>query len=167
MDYQSLVDFSGWTFIAQILNLFIQMYLFKRFLFKPVKEILAKRQAEVDAVYEKADQANLEAQQAKTDYEAHLLTANTEAEQITQRALEQARAQSDELLAAAQSEAAAMRQKAEADIALERRKAVNEMKGEISGLAVDLASKLIRKDMSQEDHERLIEQFIDELGDEA
>ena len=44
MSYQSLVAFEGWTFIAQILNLFIQMYLFKRFLFKPIQKILAQRQ---------------------------------------------------------------------------------------------------------------------------
>ena len=134
MDYQSLVAFNGWTFIAQILNLFIQLYLFKRFLFKPIKNILAKRQAEVDAIYDEADKAKLDAETAKSDYEAHLLTANTEAE---------------------------------ADIELERRKAVNEMKGEISDLAVSIASKVVSKELNAADHERLIEQFIEELGDEA
>ena len=167
MDYQSLVAFNGWTFIVQILNLFIQLYLFKRFLFKPIKDILAKRQAEVDEVYDEANKANLEAQTAKTDYEARLLTANTEAEAITQRAIESARAQSDALITSAQAEAAAMKQKAEADIELERRKAVNEMKGEISELAVSIASKVVSKDLTAEDHERLIEQFIEDLGDEA
>lgn len=167
MDYQSLVAFNGWTFIAQILNLFIQLYLFKRFLFKPIKNILAKRQAEVDAIYDEADKAKLDAQTAKTDYEAHLLTANAEAEAITQRAMESARAQSDALITSAQAEAAAMKQKAEADIELERRKAVNEMKGEISDLAVSIASKVVSKELNAADHERLIEQFIEELGDEA
>ena len=167
MDYQSLVAFNGWTFIAQILNLFIQLYLFKRFLFKPIKNILAKRQAEVDAIYDEADKAKLDAETAKSDYEAHLLTANTEAEAITQRAMDNARAQSEALISSAQAEAAAMKQKAEADIELERRKAVNEMKGEISELAVSIASKVVSKDLTAEDHERLIEQFIEDLGDEA
>ena len=167
MDYQSLVAFNGWTFIAQILNLFIQLYLFKRFLFKPIKNILAKRQAEVDAIYDEADKAKLDAETAKSDYEAHLLTANTEAEAITQRAMDNARAQSEALISSAQAEAAAMKQKAEADIELERRKAVNEMKGEISELAVSIASKVVSKDLTAEDHERLIEQFIEDLGDAA
>ena len=167
MDYQSLVAFNGWTFIAQILNLFIQLYLFKRFLFKPIKNILAKRQAEVDAIYDEADKAKLDAETAKSDYEAHLLTANTEAEAITQRAMDNARAQSEALISSAQAEAAAMKQKAEADIELARRKAVNEMKGEISELAVSIASKVVSKDLTAEDHERLIEQFIEDLGDEA
>lgn len=165
--YQSLVAFEGWTFIAQILNLFIQLYLFKRFLFKPVKDILAKRQAEVDAIYDEANQANADAQTAKTDYETHLLTANSEAEAITQRAMESARAQSEALISSAQAEAAAMKQKAESDIALERRKAMGEMKSEISDLAVSIASKVVSKELTPADHERLIEQFIEDLGDEA
>lgn len=165
--YQSLVAFEGWTFIAQILNLFIQLYLFKRFLFKPIKDILAKRQAEVDAIYDEANQANADAQSAKTDYEAHLLTANSEAEAITQRAVDSARAQSEALISSAQAEAAAMKQKAESDIALERRKAMGEMKSEISDLAVSIASKVVSKELTPADHERLIEQFIEDLGDEA
>lgn len=167
MDYQSLVSFSGWTFIAQILNLFIQLYLFKRFLFKPIKDIIAKRQQEVDEIYDEANQANADAQSAKSGYEAHLQQASAEAQAITERALNNARTQSEALLSAAQSEAAAIKQKAESDIALERRKATEQMKGEISELAVSIASKVVRKELNPADHEQLIEQFIDDLGDEA
>ncbi len=86
MSYQSLVAFEGWTFIAQILNLFIQMYLFKKFLFKPIQNILAQRQQEVDTLYADADSAKQDAESAKAEYEGHLLTARTEAEEITERA---------------------------------------------------------------------------------
>ncbi|HBJ16848.1 MAG TPA: hypothetical protein DDY81_03305 [Clostridiales bacterium] len=78
MSYQSLVAFEGWTFIAQILNLFLQLYLFKKFLFKPIQNIIAKRQQEVDAVYADADSAKKDAELAKAEYEGHLLTARTE-----------------------------------------------------------------------------------------
>ncbi len=49
MQVQELVGIIPWTFVAQICNLFIQMYLIKRFLFKPVHEILEKRRAAADA----------------------------------------------------------------------------------------------------------------------
>ena len=65
MSYQSLVDFNGWTLIAQILNLFIQIYLFKRFLFKPVKKIFEQRQQEVDSLYADAEKAKQDAETAK------------------------------------------------------------------------------------------------------
>lgn len=167
MSYQSLVAFEGWTFIATILNLFIQMFLFKKFLFKPVKNILAQRQQEVDAIYAEADTAKKDAESAKAEYEGHLLTARTEAEAITARAVQNAQTRSDALLAGAQSEAAALREKATRDIALERRKAMNEIKSEISGLAVEIASKVVEKEIDEKQHEALIERFIDELGEQA
>ena len=167
MSYQSLVAFEGWTFIAQILNLFIQMYLFKRFLLKPMQNILAQRQQEVDNIYADADSAKKDAESAKAEYEGHLLTARTEAEAITERAVKNAQTRSDAMLASAQSEAAAMREKASRDIELERRKAMNEMKREISGLAVEIASKVAEKEIDEKQHEALIERFIDELGEES
>ena len=159
MSYQSLVAFEGWTFIAQILNLFIQMYLFKKFLFKPIQNILAQRQQEVDTLYADADSAKQDAESAKAEYESHLLTARTEAEEITARAVKNAQTRSDAMLASAQSEAAAMREKASRDIELERR--------EISGLAVEIASKVAEKEIDEKQHEALIERFIDELGEES
>ena len=167
MSYQSLVAFEGWTFIAQILNLFIQMYLFKKFLFKPIQKILAQRQQEVDNIYADADSAKQDAESAKAEDEGPLLTARTEAEAITERAVKNAQTRSDAMLASAQSEAAAMREKASRDIELERRKAMNEMKREISGLAVEIASKVAEKEIDEKQHEALIERFIDELGEES
>ena len=65
MNYQSLVEFQYWTVIGQICNLLLQMYLFKRFLFKPIKDILAKRQSEVDNTYDEAAKAKVDAENAK------------------------------------------------------------------------------------------------------
>ena len=49
MQVQELVGIVPWNFIATICNLFIQMYLIKRFLFKPINEMLEKRKAKADA----------------------------------------------------------------------------------------------------------------------
>lgn len=163
--FQSLVDFNGWTLIAQILNLFIQMYLFKRFLFKPVQKILEKRQEEVDAIYGEANDAQKKAESAKEEYENHLQSAKQEAAEITARAAKTAQDKSEEILASAKKEAFAIRDKAEADIAQEKKKAVNELKDELSGLAVELAEKITQKEIDQKQHEKLIAQFIDDLGD--
>ena len=165
MTYQSLVDFQYWTLIAQICNFFIQIYLFKRFLFKPVKEIIAKRQAEVDNIYQDADKANEAAQNAKATYEEHLQNAHAEAERITANAIESAKLRTDEMVKTAQHDAAAMREKATREISLERRKAMEDVKSEISDIAIEIASKVVEKEINASDHNALIEQFIDELGD--
>ena len=151
--------------LHQLIRLLLQIFLFKKFLFKPIKEIIAKRQAEVDGVYDEAEKAREDAANAKTSYEQHLLTAKEEADAITTRAMKNAREQSEALISDAKEEAAAIREKAEKDIAQEKKQAANEMKSEISVLAVDLASKVVRKEIDAADHEQLIEQFIEELGD--
>ena len=63
MEYQSLVGVVPWTFVAQICNLFIQAFLFKKFLFKPIKAIMDKRAQQVDETYAAAEQAQKSAQE--------------------------------------------------------------------------------------------------------
>ena len=114
MQVQELVGIVPWNFIATICNLFIQVYLIKRFLFKPVNEMLEKRRAKADAEIQDAVKA---------------------------------------------------KEKAEKDIAQERRKAVNEIKGEIGGMAVEIAGKVIEREINEEDHTKLINDFIENVGE--
>ena len=82
METQPLVTIIPWTFIAQILNLFIQMYLIKRFLFKPVNEILAKRQALTDKEISDAREAKADADKIREEYEGQMAGAKAEANKI-------------------------------------------------------------------------------------
>lgn len=165
MDYQSLVNFNYWTLIAQLCNFGIQLLLFKRFLFEPVKKILEKRQAEVNNIYTEAEKANIDAQEAKQSYESHLAGARIEAEEITSKAVASAKAQGEQIVSAARTEAEQLRTKASADIELERQRAMSEAKGEISKMAVEIASKLVEKEIDEETHSALIDKFIDEIGE--
>ena len=91
--------------------------------------------------------------------------ASAEAKAITTRALTSANLTSEQIVSQAKAEADAMREKASREIALERRKTMDELKGEISGLAVEIASKVAEKEIGEKEHEALIEKFIDELGE--
>ena len=71
MQVQELVGIVPWTFIAQICNLFIQVYLIKRFLFKPINEMLEKRKAMADAQIQEAIKAKDEANAIKTENRCH------------------------------------------------------------------------------------------------
>ena len=72
---------------------------------------------------------------------------------------------SEEMLKEASSQVTAMKEKAEKDIAQEKRKAVNEIKGEIGGMAVEIAGKVIEREISEEDHAKLIDEFIENVGE--
>ena len=165
MDVQELVGLVPWTFVAQICNLFIQMYLIKRFLFKPVNEMLEKRRALADAQIREAEQAKADADAIKTEYEQNMKEAKEKANEILTTAQRTAALQSEEVLKEAASQAAALKSKAESDIAQEKRKAVNEIKDEIGGMAVEIAGKVIEREISEEDHAKLIDEFIANVGE--
>ena len=165
MDVQELVGLVPWTFVAQICNLFIQMYLIKRFLFKPVNEMLEKRRALADAQIREAEQAKADADAIKTEYEQNMKEAKEKANEILITAQKTAALQSEEMLKEATAQAAALKSKAESDIAQEKRKAVNEIKNEIGGMAVEIAGKVIEREISEEDHTKLIDEFIANVGE--
>ena len=162
---QELVTIIPWTFIAQICNLFIQMYLIKRFLFKPINEVLQKRRELADQEIREAREAKEEADGLKTQYESGIAKAREEAARIMQDAQREAQGRADDLVHEAQAKAAGIKAQAEADIAQERKKAINEVKNEIGGLAMDIAGKVVEKEIDEADHKRLIDDFIKNVGE--
>jgi F-type H+-transporting ATPase subunit b len=165
MDFQQLVTIAPWTLILQICNLLLQIYLFKRFLLKPVQNILAQRQALANQDLEAAAAAREEAETAKVEYIQSLAGAKDEAAALVRTATQTAQTRSEQIILEAKEEAAAIRAKASSDIAQERRNAVNAIKNDISGIAVSIASKVVEKEIDEKEHEALIQDFIDQMGE--
>lgn len=165
MQVQELVGIVPWTFIAQICNLFIQVYLIKRFLFKPINEMLEKRRAMADAEIQDAVKAKDEANAMKAEYEQNMQEAKNKANEILVTAQKTAAIQSEVMLKEASAQANALKAKAESDIAQEKRKAVNEIKDEIGGMAMEIAGKVIEREICEEDHKKLIDEFISNVGE--
>ena len=163
--YQALITLDGWTFLAQICNLMIQLVIFKKLLLNPVKKVIAERKAKADSQIADAERLRTEAEAMKAEYEQNLQNARTEANQIVAAAQKTAAARSEELLGEARAQAAALKQKAEADIAQERKKAVNEVKDEIGGMAMEIASKVVEREIKEADHQDLIDEFIKNVGE--
>ena len=163
--YQALITLDGWTFVAQICNLMIQLVILKKLLLNPVKKVIAERKAKADSQIADAQKLRTEAEAMKAEYEQNLQNARTEANQIVAAAQKTATARSEELLGEARAQAAALKQKAEADIAQERKKAVNEVKDEIGGMAMEIASKVVEREIREADHKDLIDEFIKNVGE--
>ena len=163
--YQALITLDGWTFVAQICNLMIQLVIYKKLLLNPVKKVIAERKAKADSQIADAQKLRTEAEAMKAEYEQNLQNARTEANQIVAAAQKNATARSEELLGEARAQAAALKQKAEADIAQERKKAVNEVKDEIGGMAMEIASKVVEREIREADHKDLIDEFIKNVGE--
>ncbi|MCR5828834.1 MAG: F0F1 ATP synthase subunit B [Lachnospiraceae bacterium] len=140
------------------------MLLIKKFLFKPIRETLAKRQDLADEKIRKAEADKAAAEEMKSTYEKNMQQAKDKAGEILATAQKTAASQSDEIIRAANEQAVAIKSKAEADIAQERRKAVNELKGEIGSMAMEIAGKVIEREIREEDHAKLIDEFIENVG---
>ena len=165
MQVQELVGFVPWTFIAQICNLLIQVYIFNRFLFKPVNAMLEKRRAMADAEIQDAVKAKDDAQAMKAEYEQNMQEAKNKANEILSTAQKTAAVQSEEMIREATQQAATIKTKAEKDIAMEKAKAVNEIKDEIGSMAMEIAGKAIGRELREEDHTKLINEFIANVGE--
>ena len=164
MQTQDLVTLVPWTFIIQIINLFIQVFLIKKFLFKPIHEILEKRRNLADKEIKEAREAKDEADSLKTQYEDSLTNAHAEAAQIVSDAQKEAQQKADTLVHEAEAEAQSIKARAAADIEQEKKKAINEAKDEIGSLAMEIAGKVVEKEISESDHKKLIDDYITKVG---
>lgn len=163
--YQSLVAVEPFTLVVTILNLFLQLFLIKKFLLDKVMAVLEQRRQAADSQIADAEKAKQEAVALRQEYEQNMQNAKEEAGRILRDAQRNATLRSEEILQEAQSQASQLKQKAAADIAQEKKKALNDAKNEISEIAMTIAGKVVGRNITEEDQARLVEQFIDELGE--
>lgn len=163
--YQSLVTVNPVTLIAQICNLFIQLLIFKRFFLDKVKAILDQRREAADREITDAEAAKAEALAIKETYEQNMKKARAKADDILASAQRSAAVRSEEIISQAQAAAAQIKSKASSDIEMEKKKAINDAKNEISGLAMAIAGKVVGRELNADDQAGMIDRFIDELGD--
>lgn len=162
--YQSLVTVNPVTLIAQICNLFIQLFLAKKFFLDKVKAILDQRREAADKEITEARAARAEAEAIRNTYEQNMREARAKADDLLLNAQRTANTRSEEIIGQAQQAAAQIRQKAASDIEMEKKKAINDAKNEISGLAMAIAGKVVARELNAADQEQMIDRFIDELG---
>ncbi len=153
------------TIIPNWLNLLILFLVFKHFLFKPVNKILESRKQEVANTYKEADEAKENAKALETEYSEKLANAKEESAEIVKAATRKAQLRSDEIIADAKAEAKAVVDNAHDQIEREKKIAVNQIKDEITDIALSAASAVVEKEINRQDNERLIESFIDGVGD--
>ena len=164
------LDFIGvdfWTALFVLLNTLTLFYVASKFLFVPMKDLIDSRQREVDEMYEAANKAKADAQAMEAEYKQKLAVAQETSDRLVKEAAARGTAREEEILRQANAEADAIRAKAAADIAQEKKKAINDAKDEISGLAMAIAGKVVGRELTAADQSALVDRFIDELGDQV
>ena len=164
-EFLSFVTIDVWTMVMTWGNLLILFLLMKKFLFGPVKKIMDQRQEEIEKNISDADNMKKEAMGMKEEYEIKLNEAKKEADDIIKSATKTAQLREEEILSDANKKAHDILTKADKQVEQMKVNAINEIKGEVSQMATSIASKIIEKDINEKDHERLIEDFINGIGD--
>lgn len=160
-----IISVNLWQIIISLANLLIIFWILKKVLWKPVKQAMDQRQAEVDKQYADAAEAEAKAEADKAAWAAKLATADEEARARIAAADETARRHGDRVIVEARVKADGILRQAEAAAELERKKAEAGMKQEMAAVGAALAEKMLERELNAADHEKMIESFLDEMGD--
>ncbi|MBQ3016801.1 MAG: F0F1 ATP synthase subunit B [Clostridia bacterium] len=163
--FEAFVGVNFFTMIFAWINLVILYVFLKKLLFKPVKKMIDSRQQEIDDMYSEAESSRESANEMKAEYEEKIAKANEESEDILRRAQRRAELREEEILKEANVKAARVLERAEEQIELEKKQAINDVKDEVSSIAIDIAEAVIERDINKADHDALIDEFIDKLGE--
>ena len=163
MQNLSVISVNIWQILISLVNLLILTLILKRFLFKPVKKVVDARRAAIDGDYAKAKEAWEQAEESRQNYEAAMAAAKQTGDQMIADAARTAEYRSNEIVAEAREKATEIRRQAEADAVLERKKAEDEMKREIADVSTQLTGKLLKREINEEDHRALIDDFLKDL----
>lgn len=165
--FEEFIGVNFWTALFVLLNTLAVIFVGTKFLFKPVMKMIQDRQQEIDTMYEDAGKAKKQAAELEEDYKQKLSVAQATSERLVQEAVARGQSKEEEIVRQANAEAAAILDKAAADIAQEKKKALNDAKDEISEIAMAIAGKVVGRELTAEDQTKLVDSFIDELGDQV
>lgn len=165
MGTEGFINVNFWTSLFTLLNFLLVLFVGKKFLYGPVMKMIQSRQKEIDDMYADAGSAKEQAQKLQQEYQQKLNNASATANQLVQQAVVRAQSREEEILRNANAEAEAILDKATANIAQEKKAAINDAKDEISGLALAIAGKVVQKELNPKDQSEMIDRFIEELGD--
>ena len=163
--FEVFVGVNFWTMIFAWCNLLILYFFLRKLLFKPVKNMIDSRQKEIDDMYSDAEKLRADAAVMKSDYEEQLAHAKEESEEILKNAVRRAQLREEEILIEANGKASRVMKRAEEQVEMEKKRAINEVKNEVSDMAIGIASAVIERDISREEHEALIDEFIRTMGE--
>ena len=165
MQSLEVISVNLWQILISLLNLLILFLLFKKFLFKPVNNMLAKRQSEIDETYRKADEANQSALENKLLWDEKMGTLKQESEDMLKKAQNTAKVQGETIVQKAKEQADGIVRQAQAQAQLEIKNAEEDIKKEIVVVSTAIANKLLEREINADDHRALIDSFIEKIGD--
>ena len=154
----------GTTFVT-LVTFVILIILLKKFAWGPLKEVMDKRERDINKYIDDAEQAKINAQKLEEENRKTLKETQDEVQRILDDAKIQARKQHEEIIHEANVRANGMIETAQSEINSEKERALADINNQVSELSVLIASKVLRKEISEQDQKELVEKYLKEAGD--
>ena len=165
MQSLDVISINIWQIVISLANLLLLFLILKKFLFKPVRNVLETRQQEVDEMYSSAAAAEESANANKALWDEKLKTANEKADAVIAEASQTAEKRGDKIIAEAKAKAENIVHQAETEAELQRKKAEAGIKTEIVNVSALLTEKMLEREINTDDHRTLIDSVIEKIGD--
>ncbi len=165
MNSLDIISVNIWQTVISLLNLVILFLIVKKLLFKPVKKMIAEREEKAAAVLKDAEDSKARALETEAKWDARMKSAEDDAGKIIKEAKQTADRRSEKILRGAKERADDIVRQAKADAELERARSEDEMRHEIIDLSSILTKKMLRREINEDDHKELIDDFIQEISD--
>lgn len=157
-------SFNATTFVFSIVNVIILFALLTFILFKPVTKLMKERTERIKKNISDSENSKTEADKLKFEYEEQLAKLKEETTTIINNAHQKGQAEADTIIKNAKNDAEIILQRARDEGKREVEKALEEVKDQVTGLALMAASRVIQSNMDTEANRKLVEEFIDEVG---
>lgn len=141
----------------------IVLGLMYRYAFPSLNDLLDKRSAEIQGKMEEAETARQEAAAERAEFQEQLADAKSEGNRVIEEAKQTAEQLRRDIVAKAEAEAEQIKQRARAEAEQERERLVSELRGEVGRLSVELASRIVGKELDESNHQDLVDEYITRL----
>lgn len=153
------------TVIVQVLTFIVLLALLKKFAWGPLKDVMDKRERDINRDIDDAEQAKLNAQKLEEENKQKLKETQEEVQKILEDAKVQARQQQEQIIHEANVRANGMIETAQSEINSQKERAIADINNQVSELSVLIASKVLRKEISEQDQKALVDKYLKEAGD--
>jgi F-type H+-transporting ATPase subunit b len=164
MENSGLVSPNLVTFVITFINIGILFFILRAILFKPVTKFMEERAKKIQDTISQAEKDKNQAKQLLGQYEEQLKNAEAEAEAIVKAAHEHARLESERILAGGKAAAETLLANTRRQIEAEQQAALTRFRAEAASLVVAASSRLVARELNQDDNRRYAELLLAELG---
>lgn len=153
--------------VLSMIAVFVLFLALSYILFNPVRDMLKKRQEMVQETKDTANREKEDALKLKAEYDAKIQNAEADAEEILSEARKRALKNERVIVDEAKEEAARIIASANAQIELEKKKAMDDLKQEVVAIAAMMAGKMVAVSMDEKTMNQLLEDTLKEMGDDT